>query len=141
MSDQPSSELLQAIVALGEDVRTSRLAARQDRSAADSRPGADMGALALEDAYLNLSMLLAGVALELDDQPLAEACAEHVFEWDPLNEDACRILMQIAAERSDERALRARYDACVAAYREYLNTTPSEQTQRLFDSLSQSRLA
>jgi DNA-binding SARP family transcriptional activator len=131
------AEILEAIAGLGEELRTSQLARSRDRAQDGSfASGDDTRLLALEDAYLNLSLQLAEAALAFADYELAHACALRVSSRDPLNGTACELAMRAAAALGDRAAVQVAYRAHSAACREYLDAEPSPQLRTLFASLT-----
>jgi uncharacterized membrane-anchored protein len=131
------AEILEAIAGLGEELRVSQLASAHGRSQDGSAArGSDTRLLALEDAYLNLSIQLAEAALAFEDFELARACALRVSERDPLNETACMLTMRAAAALGDHAAVEGAYRSHSAACREYLDGDPASELQALFTELT-----
>lgn len=137
MANEPTAEILEAIAGLGEELRSSRLVNhRSGSSRSASGWNEDARVLALEDAYLNLSLQLAEAALAFEDFELARACAARVSERDPLNETACELVMRASAALDDEPGVEASYRAHAEACREYLGSEPAEKLRALLASLT-----
>jgi DNA-binding SARP family transcriptional activator len=137
VANEPTAEILEAIAGLGDELRSSRLV---NHGSGGPRASAgwseDARVLALEDAYLNLSLQLAEAALQFHDYELARACAARVSARDPLNETACELVMRATAALEDWSGLEDAYRAYADACEEYLGGEPAAQLRRLLASLT-----
>lgn len=137
VANEPTAEILEAIAGLGEELRSSRLVNHRGGGAQGASGWhEDARVLALEDAYLNLSLQLAEAALAFEDYELARACASRVSGRDPLNETACALVMRAAAALEDRPGVEAAYRAHADACEEYLGGEPAEELRALLASLT-----
>ena len=79
--------------------------------------------------------------MKIGNRDHAVATARRLMRLDPLNESACRVLMQIHAERSEATQALRIYEALRERLHRELGVKPEPETIKLFELIRQSRIA
>ena len=90
----------------------------------------------LHQLYVDTLVSLAGDYLEIRQlEDALETCLK-AAHLDPCLEAAHRVAMRVHASRGNQAAVVRQYELCKAALKEELNTTPSQQTEQLYQILT-----
>ena len=86
--------------------------------------------------FIDAGLRLAHLLMDKEDQEAARETCRLVLNQDRTQEAAHRLLMQVYASQGNRAAVVRQYEECRQALKSQLGTTPSPQTQRLYQILT-----